>query len=216
MEQPEPSHSDDIALIQAALRGEPEAFRSIVESHQGPLFDLCARVLRDDVEADDVVQETFLKLYKNLARYQAGHKLQNWLYTIALNLCRNRLRRRKILRIISLDFLKGTEDDPRPMDVAGNDVSALAFLEQKEAEEILDRLVAALPDKLKAPFLLRYHRRLPDSEIATILGISLNHTRVRLSRARALLWDRYSKVWRNFDEPDASKPLVIPASLEGK
>lgn len=183
--------SSDLLLISESLAGRPEAFRRLVEKYQPLILDLCSRMLQDDPEAEDVTQETFVTLYQYLPRYKAGHKVSNWLYSIALNRCRSILRRRKILRIFSLEALQAPSQEP--VEWAGSELPLLDQLEGQEAEASLERLVAELPERLRAPFVLRYLRSLSDPEIAEILNTSINHVRVKLFRARSRLWKQFKK-----------------------
>lgn len=199
---------DDLILLREALEGRSEGFRQLVEKYQRGVFDLAARVLQDDAEAQDVTQETFLRLYQHLPRYKVGHKLSNWLYTIALNLCRNRLRHQKVVRFLSLDFVRPEGDDrDRVLEFPAGGLSVPGQLEEKEAEEIMDRLVKALPETLRMPFLLRYTRSLSDPEIAEILGLSINHVRVQISRAKQRLWDQFGEQWEAGVMPEPARGI---------
>lgn len=168
----------ELELIRQAAGGRSEAFRRLVERNQAAVFHLSLRMLGDREEAEDVVQETFLRLYRHLPDYKAGHKLSNWLYTIALNLCRNKLRRRKVLRFFSLEAWTGAEP---------------AEPEAAQTRETFDRMVATLPESLREAFLLRYLHELPDEEIAGVLGLSVGNVRVRIHRAKARLWETFGK-----------------------
>lgn len=195
MESQELSLTEDLAHLRRAQEGDAEAFRALVGKYESPIYDLCARVLRQDQEAADVTQETFLKLYHHLPDYKVGHKLRNWLYTIALNLCRNRLRHQKVIRFLSLDFSTSASDESSPFEIAESGLSVSGQLEEKEATQLFDRLVETLPAKERETFVLKYIRSLSDEEIASILEVSVNHVRVRLSRSRTRLWEQFGKAW---------------------
>lgn len=179
----------EVALIRQALEGRPEAFRRIVENNQAAVFQLSLRLLGDRQEAEDVVQETFLRLYRHLGGFKSGHKLSNWLYTIALNLSRNRLRRRKLLRFFSLEGWAGSGEEAALPAAAEPGVEE--SLSAAEGAQALDGMIAALPETLREPFVLRYVQELPDEEIASVLGVSLGNVRVRIHRAKARLWERF-------------------------
>lgn len=183
------SDREDAALIRQALEGRPEAFRRIVENNQAAVFNLSLRLLGDRQEAEDVVQETFLRLYRHLADFKEGHKLSNWLYTIALNLSRNRLRRRKVLRFFSLEAW--TRPDEEAPEVAAVEPGVEDGLAASEGSEALEKMIRVLPDSLREPFLLRYMQEMPDEEIAGVLGVSLGNVRVRIHRAKAKLWEKF-------------------------
>lgn len=184
-------------LVEEALAGRPEAFRKIVEKHQDGLYGLCLRMTGKREDAEDAVQEAFLAVFNRLPEYQPGHKLSNWLYTVALNRCRSLLRRRRILRFFSLDGgpngngngdgdgegllgrLQSLDDPPD------------AGLEREGAEGLARRMIERLPDTLKAPFILRHLERMPYDDIARVLGLSLEAVKVRLHRAKLLLWKEF-------------------------
>lgn len=183
------SAQEDAALIRQAREGRPEAFRRIVENNQGALFSLSLRLLGDRQEAEDVVQETFLRLYRHLADFKSGHKLSNWLYTIALNISRNRLRRRKVLSFFSLEaWTRPDEEGPQ---IAAAEPGVEDGIAASESSDALDRMIQVLPGTLREPFLLRYMQEMPDEEIAGVLGVSLGNVRVRIHRAKARLWERF-------------------------
>lgn len=183
--------SGDLPLVRDCLEGRPEAFRSLVESYQALVFDLCWRMLGNAQDVEDATQETFVRLYRHLPEYKAGHKLSNWLYTIALNLCRNRLRRRRLLGLFSLDRWLGGEEDERPApEPPARDVPLERGLEAAEEAARLDALVGAMPETLRAPFVLRYFQELEDEAIAEVLGLNPGNVRVRLHRAKAWLRER--------------------------
>jgi len=113
---------EDAALVEDARQESPNAFRRIIEKHQNDIFDLCLRMTGSRQEAEDVTQEAFLKLYEHLFRYKEGHKLSSWLYTIALNLCRSRLRKKKVLKFFSLDWpASPDEDEGRTREIPSGD-----------------------------------------------------------------------------------------------
>ena len=187
-----PTPEDDGKLIALAREGHPEAFRVLVERYEDGVYDLCLHMLSNRQDAEDVTQDTFLILYRNLAEYKPGHKLSNWLYTIALNRCRKMLHRRKILRFFSLDSA------PEGEDAAAREPAALephpaAGLEKAEAERWMRKMLDALPENLRGPFILRYLEWMSYTEIAEALGLSLANVKVRLHRAKVALWKRFGK-----------------------
>lgn len=185
--------SEDSKLVALALHGNKDAFRILVERHQDAVYDLCLRMLGSRQDAEDVTQETFLALYRHLGDYRSEHKLSNWLYTIALNRCRRLLRKRKILRFLSLDFSGEEGADAGAPEVAAEEPLPEAGLEQADAERWTARLLESLPENLREPFLLRYLKKMSYGEIASSLGLSLANVKVRLHRAKLALWKKFGK-----------------------
>ncbi|MGD8553352.1 MAG: sigma-70 family RNA polymerase sigma factor, partial [Anaerolineales bacterium] len=100
-------------FIANARAGDDQAFQEVVNAFQGPVFNLCFRMLGNAQEAEDAAQETFLKAYRNMKRYDPNRKFLNWILSIASNHCIDRLRRRR-LQLISLDELLPRFENPAP------------------------------------------------------------------------------------------------------
>ncbi len=180
---------EDIALdakqIEAALGGDSDAFRWIVEKYHQYIFDLCWRVTLNEQDAADLTQETFLKLYTHLKDYKPGQKLSNWLYTIALNDSRKHLRRRKIIRFFSF-----SEEGVLP-EISAEGAESDQTVRQAQSQSLFNQLAAVLPDQFRPVFVLRYFEELSDEEIAQITGLSISNVRVRIHRARRYLWEKH-------------------------
>jgi len=187
MDQSPSDIAQDQQNIQAALGGDQDAFRRLVEKYQGYLFNLCWRVTQNRQDASDLTQETFLKFYTHLKDYHPGQKLSNWLYTIALNECRKQLRRRKIVQFFSL-----TDEDRVETEAPG--LGADQKEAQDQSQRLLGKLVADLPESLRTPFVLRYFEELNDEAIAQVTGLSLSNVRVRIHRARHYLWEKHGNL----------------------
>lgn len=184
----------DADLIAQALGGRPEAFRTLIERYQDPIYDLCFRMLGGSEDAEDVTQDVFVLLYRHLKDYKPDHKLSNWLYTIALNRCRRQLRKRKILRFLSLDFFSGGDsEEGRTIDPPADDPALDAGLEQQDRERLAEEVLKALPDSLRGPFVLRYFKRMKHRDIAEAMKLSLANVKVRLHRAKLLLLKRFGR-----------------------
>ncbi len=188
--QSDPS-THELTLIRKSQSGDQDAFRRLMEKYQDYIFDLCFRVLANAQDAEDAAQETFLQFYRNLSRYKTEFKLSNWLYTIALNLCRKKLRRKKIVRFFSLDHSRPGWDEDTPQDFPDPGPSVEEQVDRKRSVALAQQLVGFLPDSLKYPFILRHFKGLAYDEIAQILGISLAKVKVRIYRAKIRLWDKY-------------------------
>jgi len=182
----------DAVLIRAVLEGDREAFRGIVERYQARVHTHIFRIVHHAEEAEDLAQETFLRAFRALDRYDPGRPFHTWLLTIATRLTLNRLRRKEP-RPLSLDQPLGGVDEPG--DFTFHDV-----VESKEespseaasAEELRSRLEEAtdrLPAAMRAVFNLRYQEDLPLAEIGQITGMSLSAVKVTLHRARKFLRD---------------------------
>ncbi len=166
---------DDEYLVEQFLQGDQDAFECIVERYQGAVACLANRVMGWPGEVEDVVQEVFLAVYRNLKRFRGQCTLKTWIYTITLNQCRSLKYRWRIRAgYLSLRIQKTPESGPS-MDVS------------HEVRESVRRAILGLPVRYREPVVLKYLEELPTDEICRVLGISSNTLNVRLNRAREKL-----------------------------
>jgi RNA polymerase sigma-70 factor, ECF subfamily len=166
---------DDAELVRRVGRGDAGAYRALVVRHAANLERFAKRLLRDDAEAEDVVQETFLRLWQRAAEYRPAARVGTWLHSIAHHLAIDRLRATR-----RLDTLE--EDD-------GGAVSARqpSLLDQKRRAEALDAALAALPGRQGAAVTLVHLHGLSGAEAAEVLGIGPEALESLLARARRAL-----------------------------
>lgn len=149
-----------------------EKLREMISAYQAELLRFCYVRLQDRMQAEDAVQETFLKVYRHLPNYcSSGHE-KAWVYRIALNVCRDMLRSgwfRRINRHVTPELLPEASAPP------------------DEAEQSLSMAIHRLPDKSREAILLYYYQNFTESEMAHILGIRQPSVSERLRRARAQL-----------------------------
>jgi RNA polymerase sigma-70 factor (ECF subfamily) len=177
--EPEPLES----LLAECQRGDLAAFARLFARCQPRLFDLAAAILQDETEAEDVVQETLLRVFERLGSFRGEAAFDTWLTAIAVNRSRDRLRRRRARRWWSLDSLApgwlarlfSSEHDP-----------AIA-LDWREQQQSLWEAVDRLDDRLRLPVVLRYHGGLSCDEIGRVLGLSTATVYSQLSAARRRL-----------------------------
>ncbi len=171
--------------IDRATQGDDDAFAQIVDNYQGPVYNLCYRMLGNIEEAEDAAQETFLRAYRNIKRYDPKRKFATWLLSIASHYCIDRLRRRR-LKLISLeDLLPGRE---RAASTPGAEAN---YLQLEHAEEIRSML-DGIGVKDRAAVILRYWYDFSYEEIAESLSLSLSAVKSRLHRTRRDMADRWS------------------------
>jgi RNA polymerase sigma-70 factor (ECF subfamily) len=180
-----PGDADDLEAIRAVLEGDEAAFRLLVEKYSSSIVNLAYRMTGSSVEAEDLAQDAFLQAYANLADFRVGARFHPWLYTIALNLCRNHLRRKALVRWISLE--DGAPDASLSRDVHGTAPNPEQALLARESEERLHKAIQELPTKYREVFVLRQSEGLSYEEIAQITALPLGTVEVRLFRARQRL-----------------------------
>jgi RNA polymerase sigma-70 factor (ECF subfamily) len=183
---PAPADADDLEAIRAVLSGQTDAFRHLVDKYSGSVFNLAYRMTGNAADAEELAQDAFLQAYARLGDFRVGARFHPWLYTIALNLCRNRVRRGALVKWVPLQSDRG-DGHPTTIDVASVAPNPEeAFLDQ-EGEQRLTRAIQALPEKYREVFLLRQSQGLSYEEIAGITGLPMGTVEVRLFRARRLL-----------------------------
>jgi RNA polymerase sigma-70 factor (ECF subfamily) len=179
----EKAEETDRDLVVRALEGDQEAFESIVRTYQRRVYAVTLRMTRQHHVADDITQETFVRAYTQLHRFEIGRPLAPWLTRIAVNLSINyltgRVKREQPLEDDTpVDRLK-TADEKSP--------DPLNSLLSSEFAHALARAVEKLPPEQKAVFILRVHEEMRYEEIADSLGISSGTVMSRLHRARSKL-----------------------------
>jgi RNA polymerase sigma-70 factor (ECF subfamily) len=171
--------------IDRATQGDDDAFAQIVDSYQVPVYNLCYRMLGNREEAEDAAQETFLRTYRNLKRYDPKRKFATWLLSIASHYCIDRLRRRR-LQLVSLDDLL-----PKREGAASTAGAEADYMQIEHAEEIRTML-NGVGEKDRAAVILRYWYDFSYEEIAESLSLSLSAVKSRLHRTRREMADRWS------------------------
>lgn len=181
----------DHQLIEATRTGDEAAFAEIVGRYKNPLTNYLYRMLGDYEEAVDLVQETFVRVYFAVERYHTDYAFSTYIYRIATNLAISEMRKKKRRRLLSLTGLFQTEEK-ETQEFHPPDEKSLPDENLIEAEGRLtiERAIAALPDKYRAPIILREIEELSYEQIAQILDLGLGTTKSRISRARALLRDK--------------------------
>jgi RNA polymerase sigma-70 factor (ECF subfamily) len=187
--------SNEADLVQSLQAGDPAAFRHLVQLNSANVYNVALKLLGDEQEAEDVLQETFLSAFQAIDRFEGRSKLSSWLYRIAYNASLMRLRKRKGMTTFSLDQPRGDaeQDDGResPHLVDWSTVPDDQLL-TAEAREEMDLAIAELPESLRSAFVLRDIQGLSGAETAEVLGISVQAVKNRLHRARVRLRDRLS------------------------
>lgn len=168
--------TQDLALFSQIQAGDAKAFRVLVDAHAGPLLTYVTRILRNQSEAEEVVQEVFVRAWQNAASYRPEARATTWLHHIAHNLAIDVLRKRR--PNIPLE----TDDDPAPASARPAEL-----LEQKQRAESLNEALELLNPRQKMAMLLKYEQGLPAAEIGQILELSEDAVLSLLARARMKL-----------------------------
>jgi RNA polymerase sigma-70 factor (ECF subfamily) len=157
--------SSDLELVELFQQGNEAAFNELVRRYQEKVYWIARRFVNDHDQADDVVQEVFVKVYSALKQFRGESSVYTWLYRITVNVALNALRKQRIKNFIRIDeFFETAEDESEQPD---------AIVERDEQQALIEEAIARLPEKQKAVFILRYHEELPYEEISHILNTSV-------------------------------------------
>lgn len=178
------------AELLAALRaGREDAFEQLVRTHSGRMLSVCRRILRNEEEAKDAVQEAFISAFRGISSFEGTSRLGTWLHRIAVNASLMRLRSRKRRPEESIDDLLPAFEADGHARVQPKDwsPSAIQLVETRETREFVRECIDRLPEMYRVVLLLRDIEELDTSETAEILGVSDGVVKVRLHRARHAL-----------------------------
>ena len=173
---------DDFKLVEAFRKGDEKAFEEIVRRYQRQVANIIYLTLGNREEVDDLSQEVFVRVFRSLNRFEFDSSLYSWIYRIAVNLCIDEIRKKRIRKLIPLDFLteKKLEGEKRSKETStGSDELLL-----KEKKEVIRGALDRLSPVHRTVILLREYQDLTYGEIASTLRISPQAVKSRLFRAR--------------------------------
>jgi RNA polymerase sigma-70 factor, ECF subfamily len=197
----------DAALVAKLQRGDDSAFEAIVRAHGGRLLAVARRFLGNDADAQDAVQDAFIRAFKAIHTFEARAQLHTWLHRILVNTALMKLRERRRRPTESIEELLPVYSADGHQTVAARDWSD-AVLERKETAGIVREAIARLPDQYREVLLLRDIEEKDTAEAAEILGTTSNVIKVRLHRARQALrtlLDREFQLHSGSREPGAGR-----------
>lgn len=167
----------DEQLVRACVAGDRQAFDRLVERHQRQVYRLCYRFAGNHEDASELAQDTFVRAYRALAKFEAAARFTTWLHRIAVNVCLNRLALKRPAH-------QALDSVPPPRDTGER--SDARLLREERAARVRDA-IARLPEKQRATVILRIYHDLRHEQIATILGSSVGAAKANLFHALANL-----------------------------
>jgi RNA polymerase sigma-70 factor (ECF subfamily) len=176
----------DADLVARLQRGDDSAFEAIVRTHSGRLLSVARRFLGNNEDAQDAVQDAFIRAYKAIHTFEARAQLHTWLHRILVNTALMKLRERRRRPTESIEDLLPSYSTDGHQAVASRDWSD-AVLERKETAAIVREAIERLPDQYREVLVLRDIEEKDTAEVAALLGASSNAIKVRLHRARQAL-----------------------------
>jgi RNA polymerase sigma-70 factor (ECF subfamily) len=177
----------DVHWMRQVAKGDMEALQSLIETHQARVVGTVAKMLGDDLDAEDIAQQVFIRVWRSAHRYQPTAKFTTWLFKITRNLVFNELRRRKRHPVTPLEH-EQEEHFFQPADAVA--LSPAGSLLEAELNEAIQMAIDALPETQRMAIILRRYEEMPYEEIGEVLGLSVPAVKSVLFRARAELRER--------------------------
>jgi RNA polymerase sigma-70 factor (ECF subfamily) len=193
----------EIHWLTAAKSGDSQAFSRLVEAYQNPVYNLCYRMLGDAQEAEDAAQETFIRAYKSMHRYDANRPFSTWILSIAAHFCIDQIRKRH-MRTVSFEEIPYQQfSDPS--------LGPEASVHAREVQEQVKGLLEALSAEDRAAVVMRYWYEFSYEEIASALNMTISAVKSRLHRARKTLaqsWEQSAVGSRTAERTRNESPAI--------
>ena len=178
-------HMDDSEVVRAFLAGDDRAFGELVKRYDGRLLNFVYRTVGDRERGQDLVQETFVRVYRHMHRFDQTKKFSTWIYTIAGNLAKNELRNRSRNPLVLFQTIrKNWEADHRPLEWEDSSYRPDDLYRKRFLKDLVEKAVVELPEHHRIVFVLRELEGKTYEEIAEITGCNLGTVKSRLNRAR--------------------------------
>jgi RNA polymerase sigma-70 factor, ECF subfamily len=182
-----PAKRDETQMIAAILAGDRELYHKLIQPYELKVYRMALSFVKDETEAEDVAQETFLKAFRNLAKFRGDAKFSTWLISITLNEARGRLRQQNTSRMESLDELPEEGGKVSPALLRDWREIPSEALERKEVRALLQEAIGQLSPIYREVLMLRDIEELSTEETASALAIRVSSVKTRLHRARIML-----------------------------
>jgi RNA polymerase sigma-70 factor (ECF subfamily) len=203
---------DEQQMIASILAGDSHLFHELIRPYERSVYVMALSFLKNEADAEDAAQETFLNAYHKLSSFRGESKFGTWLISITLNEARNRLRRAKIVKMESLDQSPDEEGHISPALLRDWREIPSEALERHEIRHLLRKAVGELPPIYREIFLLRDVEELSVAEAAEVLQITAVSVKVRLHRARIMLQKCLAPQLKQMNAQSISKRRWFPWS----
>lgn len=188
--------TEELDLVTRARNGDTEAFNDLVRRYERKIYRLAKNITQNDEDAEDILQDTFLKAYEHLGDFQGNSKFYTWLVRIGVNEALMKLRKRKSDRTVPLDEPVDTGEETVVREIAVWDEDPEQKYSQEELAQILNDSVQSLKPAFRTVFILRDIEELSTEETAQTLNISVPAVKSRLLRARLQLREKLTRFFK--------------------
>lgn len=189
------AREEERELVDRARAGDTAAYEELVRRHQKRVFAIVGGILRRREDVEDVAQQVFLKVYLSLGRFDLRSSFSTWLYKITVNECWDLLRKKKARRLV-YEADMGEEQARQVSGVEGDAAGPADAFQRAEARQLVERLLAHLPEEERLMLVLKEAEGFSVEEIGELLGMNVNTVKVRLFRARRKLAEAYRRMAR--------------------
>lgn len=203
IKKPDESSRKDTVLIRAVQAGDMAAFDELVLKHKDRLFNLIYWFLGDHHEADDCAQETFIKVFKSIETFRFESAFSTWLYRIAVNTCKNRIRSsayRWKKKTVSLETSTGSTNGNPSSEIVNGSPTPIMALDKKEKMMRIQKAINSLPEDQNKVVVLRDIQGLSYQDISDITGLNLGTVKSRLARGRLELKRKLKPIFNKISE----------------
>lgn len=181
---------EDHEWVQAVLAGDKQAYAHIINKYKNPLYGTILRMTKNPHDAQDLVQEAFIKVYEQLEKYNQTGSFSGWLYRVAINHCMDEFRKKRYqMKQVELDGIQDV-----------NPAHPEVVFMKKEKSRQLERLIGTLPEDERLIILLRYINELSYDAISDLVGVPLSTVRNKLHRAKRKMRNTLKREGGEFDE----------------
>ena len=196
---PQQIKDKDFDLIQAINSGEVDKFQDLVKRYEAKLYNFSLRMCRDPSDAEDMIQDTFLNVFRYLKNFRYETKFKNWLYKVAASTCFKKRRKSKFApeKELSLEEFLPNDEAEKPDHVPEWALMPLDKLLNEELAGVINKTIISLPKKYRMIILLRDIEGFSTTETAQILNLSPSNVKVRLHRARLYLREKLKGYFEN-------------------
>ena len=190
---------NDFDLIQAINSGQVDKFHDLVKRYEQKLYNFSLRMCRDHSDAEDMIQDTLLNVFRYLKDFRYETKFKNWLYKVAASTCIKKRRKSKFApeKELSLDEFRPNDESEKPDQVPDWALMPLDKLLNQELSSTVNQAILSLPKKYRLVIVLRDIEGFSTAETAQILSLSPSNVKVRLHRARLYLRDKLKGYFEN-------------------
>lgn len=168
-------------IVQHLKNDDEFIYKYVFDQYSRMVYGVCFRMSGNKEEAEDVTQDVFIKVFNSINSFREDSKLSTWIYQITVNTCLNRLRRKKAINFLSLNFW---EDEKGENEMAADNLTPRDEIEKSEIRKIVQDAINTLPAKQKSAIILSRYEELTYKEVAKIMGVSLSSVESLLFRAK--------------------------------